>query len=112
MGYGHAITTLTVCRLVWIQQQSLSVITGTYVSTCWCAFVWSNLLVKYAMLVKCSAQYIKCLCLLLLRMQGAVMMMEFGYDGKILETFTPFGIDQSKETFPMWLVKAEALPFA
>jgi hypothetical protein len=30
------------------------------------------------------------------------MMMEFGYDGKILETFTPLGIDQSKETFPMW----------
>ncbi|WIA37719.1 hypothetical protein OEZ86_014601 [Tetradesmus obliquus] len=44
--------------------------------------------------------------------EGAVMMMEFGYGGKILETFTPFGIDQSKETFPMWLVKAELLPWA
>jgi hypothetical protein len=37
--------------------------------------------------------------------QGACMMMEFGYGGKIMETFTPFGIvDQSKEEFLMWLV--------
>ena len=44
--------------------------------------------------------------------EGAVVMMEFGYDGSILETFTPFGIDQSKEQYPMWLVKTEALPWA
>jgi sulfide:quinone oxidoreductase len=43
--------------------------------------------------------------------KGAVMMMEFGYDGKILETFTPFGIDQSQEQYPMWLVKSEVLPW-
>ena len=29
-----------------------------------------------------------------------------------METFTPFGIDQSKEQYPMWLVKIEALPRA
>jgi sulfide:quinone oxidoreductase len=37
--------------------------------------------------------------------QGACMMMEFGYNGRILETFTPLGIvDQSKEDYLMWLV--------
>jgi hypothetical protein len=31
------------------------------------------------------------------------MMMEFGYQGKILETFTPLGIvNQQKEEFLMW----------
>jgi hypothetical protein len=50
-----------------------------------------------------DAVVLNCIILLLLLLQeGAVMMMEFGYDGKILETFTPLGIDQSKETFPMW----------
>lgn len=34
---------------------------------------------------------------------GACMMMEFGYGGQILETFTPLGIvNQQKEEFLMW----------
>ena len=38
---------------------------------------------------------------------------QFGYNGTILETFTPLGIvDQSKEEFLMWLVKKDALPWA
>ena len=41
------------------------------------------------------------------------MAPQFGYNGKILETFTPFGIvDQSKEEFLMWLVKKDVLPWA
>lgn len=49
----------------------------------------------------------------LITKKDACMMMEFGYNGKILETFTPFGIvDQSKEEFLMWLVKKEVLPWA
>jgi hypothetical protein len=41
------------------------------------------------------------------------MMMEFGYNGQILETFTPLGlVDQQKEEWLMWLVKTEVLPWA
>ncbi|MEX1369330.1 MAG: FAD/NAD(P)-binding oxidoreductase [Nannocystaceae bacterium] len=38
---------------------------------------------------------------------GTVMLAEFGYDGKIMETF-PF--DQAQERFSMWALKAYALP--
>jgi sulfide:quinone oxidoreductase len=42
--------------------------------------------------------------------KGACMMMEFGYGGKILETFTPLGlVDQSEEGFLMWLVSEASL---
>lgn len=34
--------------------------------------------------------------------KGKVMLMEYGYDSKIMEMFTPFGIDQSKELYLMW----------
>ncbi|KIY99789.1 sulfide quinone reductase-like protein [Monoraphidium neglectum] len=45
--------------------------------------------------------------------KGACMMMEFGYDGKIMETFTPLGIvDQQKEEPLMWFVKKDVLPWA
>lgn len=41
------------------------------------------------------------------------MLMEFGYNGQILETFTPLGIvDQQKQDYLMWLVKTEVLPWA
>lgn len=44
---------------------------------------------------------------------GACMMMEFGYNGQILETFTPLGlVNQQKEEWLMWLVKTEVLPWA
>lgn len=44
---------------------------------------------------------------------GACMMMEFGYNGQILETFTPLGLaNQQKEDKLMWLVKTEVLPWA
>lgn len=41
-------------------------------------------------------------------------MMEFGFNGQILETFTPLniGINQQKEDALMWLVKTEVLPWA
>jgi sulfide:quinone oxidoreductase len=38
---------------------------------------------------------------------GTVMLAEFGYDGKIMETF-PF--DQAQERYSMWALKAYALP--
>ncbi len=38
---------------------------------------------------------------------GRVILAEFGYDGKIMETF-PF--DQSQERFSMWILKRHALP--
>ncbi len=38
---------------------------------------------------------------------GKVMLAEFGYDAKIMETF-PF--DQAQERFSMWTLKAYALP--
>jgi sulfide:quinone oxidoreductase len=45
--------------------------------------------------------------------KGACMMMEFGYNGQILETFTPLGlVNQQKEEWLMWLVKTEVLPWA
>jgi hypothetical protein len=41
------------------------------------------------------------------------MMMEFGYNGQILETFTPLGLaNQQKEEWLMWMVKTEVLPWA
>ncbi len=39
-------------------------------------------------------------------------MLEFGYDGAIMEMFTPFGIDQSHEQWPMWVVTKDILPRA
>ncbi|KAI8470279.1 MAG: hypothetical protein J3K34DRAFT_421158 [Monoraphidium minutum] len=49
----------------------------------------------------------------LITKKNACMMMEFGYGGKILETFTPLGlVDQSKEDYLMWLVKKDVLPWA
>lgn len=38
---------------------------------------------------------------------GTVMLAEFGYDGKIMETF-PF--DQAQERYSMWALKAYGLP--
>lgn len=38
---------------------------------------------------------------------GTVMLAEFGYDGKIMETF-PF--DQARERYSMWALKAYGLP--
>lgn len=38
---------------------------------------------------------------------GTVMLAEFGYDGKIMETF-PF--DQAEERYSMWVLKAYGLP--
>ena len=38
---------------------------------------------------------------------GKVMLAEFGYDGKIMETF-PF--DQAKERYSMWTLKLHGLP--
>ena len=38
---------------------------------------------------------------------GTVMLAEFGYDGKIMESF-PF--DQAQERYSMWVLKAHALP--
>ena len=38
---------------------------------------------------------------------GKVILAEFGYDGKILETF-PF--DQARERYSMYALKAHALP--
>ncbi|MBX2798659.1 MAG: NAD(P)/FAD-dependent oxidoreductase [Myxococcales bacterium] len=38
---------------------------------------------------------------------GRLILAEFGYDGKIMETL-PF--DQSKERFSLWAIKAHALP--
>lgn len=60
-----------------------------------------------------QAKYDGYSCCPLVTKEGACMMMEFGYGGKIMETFTPLGlVDQSKEDFGMWLVKKEALPWA
>ena len=39
--------------------------------------------------------------------RGSVMLAEFGYDGKIMESF-PF--DQAEERYSMWLLKAYGLP--
>lgn len=40
-------------------------------------------------------------------------MMEFGFNGQIMETFTPLGLaNQQKEDGLMWLVKTEVLPWA
>ncbi|MCA9646301.1 MAG: NAD(P)/FAD-dependent oxidoreductase [Myxococcales bacterium] len=39
--------------------------------------------------------------------RGTVMLAEFGYDGKIMESF-PF--DQAEERYSMWLLKAYGLP--
>ena len=38
---------------------------------------------------------------------GRVVLAEFGYDGKIMETF---GVNQAKERFSMYALKAHALP--
>jgi sulfide:quinone oxidoreductase len=38
---------------------------------------------------------------------GRLIMAEFGYDGRIMETF-PF--DQSQERYSMWALKAYGLP--
>ena len=52
-----------------------------------------------------QAKYDGYSCCPLVTKEGACMMMEFGYGGKIMETFTPLGlVDQSKEDFGMWLV--------
>jgi hypothetical protein len=52
-------------------------------------------------------------CCPLITKEGATMMMEFGYDGRILETFTPLGlVDQSREDRLMWHVKRDLLPWA
>ncbi|WIA22774.1 hypothetical protein OEZ85_001172 [Tetradesmus obliquus] len=44
--------------------------------------------------------------------QGRVMLMEYGYDGVIMEMFSKLGIDQSQEQYLMWLVKTLVLPAA
>lgn len=64
------------------------------------------------MCVQCHSKWI--LALLAVNFSpGACMMMEFGYNGQILETFTPLGfVDQQKESALMWLVKTEVLPWA
>ncbi len=38
---------------------------------------------------------------------GRLILAEFGYDGKIMETL-PF--DQSRERYSLWAIKAHALP--
>lgn len=40
------------------------------------------------------------------------MLMEYGYDGAIMEMFSKLGIDQSQEQYLMWLVKTLVLPAA
>jgi hypothetical protein len=44
--------------------------------------------------------------------QGRVMLMEYGYDGRTMEMFSKFGVDQSQEQYLMWLVKTLVLPTA
>jgi hypothetical protein len=44
--------------------------------------------------------------------EGRVMLMEYGYDSKVMEMFSKFGIDQSQEQYLMWLVKTLVLPTA
>lgn len=60
-----------------------------------------------------AARYDGYSCCPLVTGEGRAMMMEFGYGGRIMETFTPLGIvDQSKEDALMWRVKRDALPWA
>ena len=65
-----------------------------------------NLLAKRAGR-KVEAQYDGYASCPLVTGRGNVMLAEFGYDGKIMESF-PF--DQAQERYSMWLLKAYGLP--
>jgi hypothetical protein len=51
-------------------------------------------------------------CMQVVTREGRVMLMEYGYDGRTMEMFSRFGVDQSQEQYLMWLVKTLVLPAA